>query len=154
MLWVTSADLSVSLCVYFYPWALEHEMMYQWKACSPALWIKMTVVFFQDLPLRSGRRNIHVEVPVLSVQRDVKVFNRLTLSFFHFTVLVSLSEETLQLGKKSLVWVQPFLSNDFRSCCGGCLLSRVIERWKHTNLSLWLPSESRVNKPSNTRGVH
>lgn len=59
--------------------------------------------FFQDLPLRSGRKNIHVEMPILSVQRDVKVFNRLTLSFFHFTVLVFLSEETLQLGKKSLV---------------------------------------------------
>lgn len=38
--------------------------------------------FFQDLPLRSERRNIHVEVSFLSTQRDVKVFDRLTLSFF------------------------------------------------------------------------
>ena len=40
-------------------------------------------------------------MPILSVQRDMKVFDRLTLSFFHFTVLVSLSEETLQLGQNA-----------------------------------------------------
>lgn len=43
--------------------------------------------FFQDLPLRSGGRNIHVEVSFLSTQRDVKVFDRLTLSFFFFLSL-------------------------------------------------------------------
>lgn len=42
--------------------------------------------FFQDLPLRSGGRNIHVEVSFLSTQRDVKVFDRLTLSFFSVTL--------------------------------------------------------------------
>lgn len=57
--------------------------------------------FFQELSLRSGGRNIHVEVPILSVQRDVKVFDRPTLGFFHFTVLDSLSEEMLQLGQKA-----------------------------------------------------
>lgn len=47
--------------------------------------------FFQDRPLRSGGRNIHVEVSFLSTQ-DVKVFDRLTFRVvFFFFFFLSLS---------------------------------------------------------------
>lgn len=50
MLRMTRADLSVSLCVYFYLRPAEREMMYQWRTYSPALWIKMTGGFFKIFP--------------------------------------------------------------------------------------------------------
>lgn len=73
--------------------------------------------FFQDLPLRSGARNIHGEVSFLSAQRDVKVFDRLTLSFFHGTILFFFIWGDIATGTKSFVCAA-ILRNEFRSSCG------------------------------------
>lgn len=78
-------------------------------------------------------------------QAYIKLFSFHCLSLF---IWGDVATGTKKLSLSAAIFKQwlPFMLR-------GCLLSRVIERWKHTNLSLWLPSESRVNKPSNPRGV-
>lgn len=117
MLWVTSADLSVSLCVYFYLWAPEREIKYQWRTCSPALWIKMTLAFFRIFP--SGQKEDHSCWNAYFVRAEgheslwqayIKLFSFHCLSFFIWGDVAT--------GTERLVCKQPFLSNDFRSSCG------------------------------------
>lgn len=104
--------------------------------------------FSQDLPLRSGGRNIHVEVPILSTQRDLKVFDRLTLSFFSFHCLSFFIWGDVATGTKSLVWVQPFLSNEFRSSCGD-VCSPELKRDENTLTCFYgcHPSPESTNHP-------
>lgn len=86
---MTSADLSLSLWVYFYLRALEHEMMYQWRTCSPALWIKMTVGFFSGSSPQVRRKKhscwsvffVHTEGRESLRQAYIRLFF-LSLSFF------------------------------------------------------------------------
>lgn len=102
--------------------------------------------FFQDLPLRSVARDIHGEVSFLSAQRDVKLLDKLffmSLSYFLYLGRHRNWDKKLSLCGHFEEWVPVILR--------GCLLSSVIEGWKHTNLSLCY---TRVNKSSNPTGVH
>lgn len=116
MLWVTSADLAVSHCLFLSlgTGAWNDVSMEDLQSC---IMNQDDSIFFQELPLRSGGGNSHVEVPILSVQRDVKIVDMLTLSFFSFHCLSFFIWGDVATGTKRLVWVQPFLSNVCRSSC-------------------------------------
>lgn len=128
---MTSADLSLSLWVYFYLRALEHEMMYQWRTCSPALWIKMTVGFFSGSSPQVRRKKhscwsvffVHTEGRESLRQAYIKLFFCHSLFFFIWGDITT--------GTKSLLLTAAILRNEFPIILQGCLLSSNIEMETH-----------------------